>query len=208
MRPPGARRGSAARSPGAGRGSSRAKRAFDVVVGSALLAGLSPVLAAGTVAQRIEGNPVLWRSPRVGRDGHAFELLMFRTMRDGAELTRVGRAIRNRSLDHLPMLVNVVRGDLALVGPRPTEPERVDRTDPDWQRVLTVRPGLVSYAILCLGRTYNATDPAARLRLEAAYVRRAGLAFDLRLLARAAAATIRSGGNVKARGEPMDEPAG
>jgi lipopolysaccharide/colanic/teichoic acid biosynthesis glycosyltransferase len=113
-----------------------------------------------------------------------------------SRLTPVGRFPRNYSLDHLPMLVNVVRGDMSLIGPRPTEPERVDLNDADWQRVLSVRPGMISYAVLRLARTYNDSSPQQRLRLEATYVERAGLGFDVRLLARAVGAVFRSRGNV------------
>ena len=98
------------------------------------------------------------------------------------------------------MLVNVVRGEMSLVGPRPTELDRVDLKDPRWQRVLSVRPGIVSYAVLCLASAYNHTSADERLELEAAYVNRAGVGFDLGLLARAAIALVRSHGNIKARG--------
>jgi Bacterial sugar transferase len=154
---------------------------------------------------------VFRRSRRPGRGGRPFHLLTFRTMAgdEGApedRLTAVGRAIRRSSLDHLPMLVDVLRGDLSLVGPRPMEPERVDLADPAWGRVLTVRPGLVSYASLRLGRTYNASPMAERQRLELEYVARSSLRLDLRLCGQAVEALVRSRGNVKARGRPSVEP--
>ena len=181
------------------------KRVCDVIGAGILLVGAAPVLAAVAIALLAGGvRPVLWRSSRLGRDGRPFPLLMFRTMQgDGSRttprLTPVGGIVRAVSLDHLPMLINVIRGHLSLVGPRPTEPERVDLADPRWRQVLTVRPGLVSYAILSLGPRSNAAAAATRLNLEVAYVERAGALFDARLLGRAAVRYLASRGNVKAR---------
>jgi lipopolysaccharide/colanic/teichoic acid biosynthesis glycosyltransferase len=117
-------------------------------------------------------------------------------------LSRAGRWIRDVSLDDLPNLFNVLAGDMSLVGPRPTEPERVDLEDPTWQRVLSVRPGMVSYAILRLGREYNASPADLKLQLEQDYVDRQSVAYDLRLVRVALGALVRSRGNVKARGLP------
>jgi lipopolysaccharide/colanic/teichoic acid biosynthesis glycosyltransferase len=178
------------------------KRALDVVAAGAVLLVAAPVFALVALAQVASGVPVLWRSPRVGMNGQTFALLSFRTMREPGRRTRVGRVLRNVSLDHLPNLINVVRGDMSLVGPRPTEPERVDLRDPAWRHVLTVRPGVVSYAILSLARTYNSSSPQQRLRLEVAYVDQASLGFDVRLVLRAVGALLRSRGNVKTRGSP------
>jgi lipopolysaccharide/colanic/teichoic acid biosynthesis glycosyltransferase len=173
----------------------------DRLAAALLLLAATPMLGAASVALLVEGTrPVLWRSRRIGRHGQPFDLLMFRTRRDGGELTTVGRWLRTYSIDHLPMLFSVLRGDLGLVGPRPPEPDRVDPTDPRWQQVLRVRPGLVSFAILRLGPRYNSTDPAERLALEAEYVERAGVLFDVRLFGRALAAWVTSGGNIKGKG--------
>jgi len=89
-----------------------------------------------------------------------------------------------------------------VVGPRPAELDRVVLDDPVWRRVLSVRPGVVSYAVVVLARSYNHSSVQRRLELEAAYVERAGVRFDLVLLAGAAGAFVRSWGNVKARGRP------
>jgi lipopolysaccharide/colanic/teichoic acid biosynthesis glycosyltransferase len=175
----------------------------DVVTAGLLLAVTAPVLAVVALAQRVEGVAVLWRSPRVGRGGRRFDLLSFRTMRDGGGLSRTGRVLRDVSLDHLPTLVNVLRGDMSLVGPRPTEPDRVDLADECWQRALSVRPGLVSYAIVRLARPYNTAPARERLALEVAYVERAALGFDLRLVGRAVVSAVRSRGNIKARGRTV-----
>jgi lipopolysaccharide/colanic/teichoic acid biosynthesis glycosyltransferase len=188
-----------------------AKRLVDVLLACLSLPIAAPLLAASALAIRLDTpGPVLYHSPRLGRGGHIFGLLRFRTVdlavpadRPMAQrLSRAGRRIRDLSLDDLPNLFNVLAGDMSLVGPRPTEPERVDLDDPHWQRVLSVRPGMVSYAILCLGREYNASPPGAKLQLELEYVQRQSVVCDLRLLLLAAIALLRSGGNVKARGEP------
>jgi lipopolysaccharide/colanic/teichoic acid biosynthesis glycosyltransferase len=191
-----------------------ARRLFDVGLTVLLLPVIGPVMVAVAVALKREGRvaAVLWRSPRLGRGGRQFELLSFSTMvgvgpdtprsEREARQTRVGRFVRNSSLDHLPMLLNVLRGDLSVVGPRPMEPGRVDLSDPGWQRILSVRPGCASYAILRLARTYNRSPEAEQRRLELEYVERASLRFDLQLLWEALQAKIASRGNIKARGEP------
>jgi lipopolysaccharide/colanic/teichoic acid biosynthesis glycosyltransferase len=151
---------------------------------------------------------VFYRSPRLGRGGRVFHLTRFRTMVDAppgvspeARLTPVGRFIRNCSLDDLPNLVHVLRGDLSLVGPRPMEVDRVDPADATWRRILSVRPGYVSYAILTLGARYNASSSAEKQRLELDYVRRQSFLFDLHVLAATLWAFLASGGNIKARGK-------
>jgi lipopolysaccharide/colanic/teichoic acid biosynthesis glycosyltransferase len=179
-----------------------------MVASGIMLIVTAPLFATVALAQRLEGVPVLWRSPRVGRGGQPFDLLSFRTMRDlptdnvDARLTRTGRVLRNYSLDHLPTLINVVRGDMAFVGPRPTETDRVDLDDPRWRRLLTVRPGLVSSAIVCLASTYPAASAERRLAYEVAYVDSASVTGDLRLLGQALLSLVRSRGNIKARGRP------
>jgi lipopolysaccharide/colanic/teichoic acid biosynthesis glycosyltransferase len=170
----------------------------DRLIAVVLLFLLSPAIAAATIALRLErSGPILRRSPRLGRNAVPFDLYGFRTMRDG-RLTPTGRILRRFSLDHLPMLVNVLRGDLALVGPRPTEPDRIDLTVGRWRTVLLVRPGLVSHAIVQLGSRYNNAPPDEQMAVELDYVRRAGPRFDRRLLREAARAFVSSRGNVKA----------
>ncbi|MGH8880541.1 MAG: exopolysaccharide biosynthesis polyprenyl glycosylphosphotransferase, partial [Stackebrandtia sp.] len=143
------------------------KEVFDRVGALALLALLSPLLAAVTVAVRVsDPGPALFRQVRVGRDGHFFPILKFRTMycdaearlaqlthlnesgdvlfkiRDDPRVTRVGRVLRRYSLDELPQLWNVVRGEMSLVGPRPPLPCEVDRYPEEMRRRLAVKPGL------------------------------------------------------------------
>jgi lipopolysaccharide/colanic/teichoic acid biosynthesis glycosyltransferase len=164
-------------------------RLFDLVVTLALLAVHAPILAATITAQRLEGRvPTFWRSPRLGRGGKQFELLTFTTMLPVEEAppganpderqTVVGPVIRNYSIDGLLMLFNVLRGDLSTIGPRPMVPERVDLADPCSRRVLSVKPGVASYAILRLGRTYNRAPTDEKLRLEIEYADRQSLQWE------------------------------
>src|SRR3954451_23308103 len=117
----------------------------------------SPVLAVGALAVKLEdGGPVLYRQMRVGKDGVDFELLKLRTMIVGAEkqgagfaidkgdarITRVGRLLRRLSIDELPQLWNVVKGDMTLVGPRPALPSEVDAWTPELHQRLRVKPGI------------------------------------------------------------------
>lgn len=129
-------------------------RALDVFVAAVLLAVAWPVLAVIALAIRVTmGSPVLFRQRRAGRAGQTFELVKFRTMRnaapgadgpdtDAARLTRLGRVLRASSLDELPTLVNVLRGDMSLVGPRPPIPEEVARYQRWQRRRLSMKPGL------------------------------------------------------------------
>jgi lipopolysaccharide/colanic/teichoic acid biosynthesis glycosyltransferase len=185
------------------------KRAFDILLAGLGLLLTSPIIAAVALALRIEGRgSVFYRSPRLGRGGRVFHLARFRTMVDAppgvsphARLTPVGRFIRNRSLDDLPSLFHVLRGDLSLVGPRPMEIDRVDPADATWQRILSVRPGYASYAILTLATRYNASSPAEQQRLELDYVRRQSFLFDLHVLTATLWAFVASAGNIKLRGK-------
>ncbi|MDQ5822420.1 MAG: sugar transferase [Actinomycetota bacterium] len=170
-------------------------RAADIA-GSALgLALASPVLAAAAVAIKLEdGGPVLYRQTRVGKDGVDFELLKLRTMVVGAEhqgaglavdagdrrITRVGRVLRRLSLDELPQLWNVVRGEMSLIGPRPTLRYQVERYDERQRRRLDVKPGITGWAQVH-GRA--ALPWADRIELDVWYVEHRSALVDLRILA-------------------------
>ena len=188
------------------------KRALDVVLAALGLIFASPIIAAIALALKLERRgPVLHRSPRLGRGGRVFRLARFRTMTEAppdvlpeARLTPVGRFIRTYSLDDLPSLFHILRGDLSLVGPRPMEPHRVDLNDPTWQRILSIRPGYVSYAIIVLARAYNGSSMADKQRLELEYVRRQSFLFDLRILAAALRGVLTSRGNIKLHGKPRN----
>src|SRR3954466_7476809 len=125
------------------------QRAADVAIAGAALVLSSPLLAASAVAVKLEdGGPVLYRQVRVGKDGEDFQLLKLRTMVVGAEkigagyavnegdprITRVGRVLRRLSLDEVPQLWNVVRGDMSLIGPRPTLAYQVEKYTPRQRR--------------------------------------------------------------------------
>jgi lipopolysaccharide/colanic/teichoic acid biosynthesis glycosyltransferase len=173
-------------------------RALDFVLAAALLVVTAPLLAIAAVAIRIESKgPVFYRQRRVGRHGHPFELLKLRTMVPGAEamgagiyvlegdprITRSGRLLRRFSLDELPNLINVLRGDMAIVGPRPTVQEQVDRYTERQRRRLEVKPGITGWAQIN-GRT--SLPWPERIELDVWYVEHRSLRLDLRILARSA----------------------
>jgi lipopolysaccharide/colanic/teichoic acid biosynthesis glycosyltransferase len=173
-------------------------RVLDAALAAALLVLTSPLLAIAAFAIRIESRgPVFYRQLRVGKDGEQFELWKLRTMVPGAEamgagiyvlegdsrITRVGRLLRRFSLDELPNLVNVVKGDMALVGPRPTVQDQVDRYTDRQRRRLEVRPGITGWAQIN-GRT--SLPWPERIELDVWYVEHRSLRLDLRILARTA----------------------
>ena len=144
---------------------------MDVLLAAVLLAVASPVLALAALAIRLESRgPVFYRQLRVGRDGESFQLWKLRTMVPGAEtmgagiyviegdprITRVGRLLRRFSLDELPNLVNVVRGEMAIVGPRPTVQEQVDRYTDRQRRRLEAKRAVLH--VPCLLYTSDAAD--------------------------------------------------
>jgi lipopolysaccharide/colanic/teichoic acid biosynthesis glycosyltransferase len=171
-------------------------RALDLVIAGVGLAICSPLLAAAALAIRLESKgPAFYRQRRVGRDGEPFELWKLRTMVPGAEamgagiyvlegdprITRVGRFLRRLSLDELPNLVNVVKGEMAIVGPRPTIQEQVDRYTDRQRRRLEVKPGITGWAQVN-GRT--SLPWPERIELDIWYVEHRSLRLDVRILAR------------------------
>jgi lipopolysaccharide/colanic/teichoic acid biosynthesis glycosyltransferase len=175
-----------------------ASRALDLLVASLVLALASPLLAAAALLIKLESRgPVFYRQRRVGRGGAPFELWKLRTMVPGAEamgagiyvvegdsrITRVGRRLRRFSLDELPNLVNVLKGEMAIVGPRPTVQEQVDRYTDRQRRRLEVKPGITGWAQV----NGRASLPwPERIELDVWYVEHRSLALDLRILARTA----------------------
>ena len=169
-----------------------------MVLAALLLLVAGPLLALAALAIRLESRgPVFYRHLRVGRDGEPFELWKLRTMIPGAEsmgaglyvldgdprITRVGRMLRRFLLDELPNLVNVLRGDMAIVGPRPTVQEQVDRYTDRQRRRLEVKPGITGWAQIN-GRT--SLPWPDRIELDVWYVDHRSLLLDLRILARTA----------------------
>src|SRR3954452_18894 len=175
-------------------------RLLDATLAGFGLAVASPALAAAAVAIKLDdGGPVLYRQRRVGLRGTDFELVKLRTMRVGAEregagyavnegdprITRVGRVLRRLSLDELPQLWNVVRGDMSLVGPRPTLAYQVEKYTPRQRRRLDVKPGITGWAQVH-GRARLPWDE--RIELDVWYVEHRSPWVDLKILARTPAA--------------------
>lgn len=170
------------------------KRLVDLTLSLLALLLLAPLLLLTAFAIAVEsGRPVLFVQQRVGRGGQEFGMLKFRSMvkdaaasgpyftaTDDPRITRVGRFIRRASLDELPQLLNVLKGDMSLVGPRPDVPaQRADYSGSDWRERCSVRPGITG---LAQARLRSQATPAQRLALDLQYVRQAGLGLDFRIL--------------------------
>jgi lipopolysaccharide/colanic/teichoic acid biosynthesis glycosyltransferase len=171
-------------------------RALDVALAGALLVLASPLLLLAALAIRLESRgPAFYRQRRVGKDGEPFELWKLRTMVPGAEamgagiyvlegdprITRVGRLLRRFSLDELPNLINVLRGEMAIVGPRPTIQEQVDRYTERQRRRLDVKPGITGWAQVNGRLTLPWPE---RIELDVWYVEHRSLWLDVRILAK------------------------
>ncbi len=173
-------------------------RVLDIVIAALALAVFSPVLLIAAIWIRLGSRgPVIYRQRRVGKDGREFELLKLRTMergsdpvgvgkvvaRDDPRVTAAGRFLRRTSLDEIPNLVNVLRGEMAIVGPRPTIPAQVVDYTPQQHRRHEVRPGLTGWAQV-QGRAGIPWEQ--RIELDVEYVDRRGFGLDLRILAQTA----------------------
>jgi lipopolysaccharide/colanic/teichoic acid biosynthesis glycosyltransferase len=174
------------------------RRAVDILVAAAALALASPVLLLAIIAIRLESKGgAIYRQRRVGLDGHEFDVLKLRTMVDGAErigaglavnagdtrITRVGKLLRRTSLDELPNLVNVVRGEMSIVGPRPTLPHQVAQYTERERGRLAIRPGITGWAQVN-GRT--SLPWAQRIELDLWYIEHRTWRLDVRILWRSA----------------------
>lgn len=182
------------------------KRAFDLLVATAVLIAVSPLmLVIATIVKLESAGTVFFRQQRVGMGGQTFDILKFRTMRDapqetsavpdvsdfsqyvfdplygGKEYTRIGHLLRSTSLDELPNLINVLKGDLSIVGPRPEVPELVEQYPPDFHRRHNVRPGITGLAQVS-GRGELTYEETMDYDLE--YVDHHSFARDLLILAR------------------------
>jgi len=177
-------------------------RAADVALAGGALLGASPVLALAALAVKLsDRGPVLYRQMRVGKDGADFELLKLRTMVVGAEtqgagfavdkgdarITRGGRLLRRLSLDELPQLWNVIRGEMSVIGPRPTLRYQVERYTPRQRRRLDVKPGITGWAQIH-GRAALPWDE--RIELDVWYVEHRSAWVDLKILARTPLALV------------------
>ena len=166
-------------------------RSLQLLITTLMLVVLSPLLAiVAALVFLAMGRPILFRQQRIGRDGRAFNIVKFRTMRtgiggpvdtssDAVRLTWIGRLLRATSLDELPELFNVLRGDMALVGPRPLLPEYMELYDDTQARRHEVRPGITGWAQVN-GR--NTVDWQDRFRLDVWYVDNRSLLLDVRIL--------------------------
>jgi lipopolysaccharide/colanic/teichoic acid biosynthesis glycosyltransferase len=185
------------------------RRAVDVVVSALALMLSSPLLLAAMLAIRLESpGPVIYRQRRAGRGGRPFDVLKLRTMVDGAEhigaglavnandsrITRVGVLLRRSSLDELPNLLNVLRGEMTLIGPRPTLPAQVDQYTERQRGRLTVKPGITGWAQV----NGRASLPwSERIELDLYYVEHRSLWLDLRILLRTPAMVLGGSGLYK-----------
>ncbi|HST32380.1 MAG TPA: sugar transferase [Solirubrobacteraceae bacterium] len=185
------------------------RRLLDVVLAAAALVLTAPLLLAAVVAIKLESRgPALYRQRRSGLDGRPFDMLKLRTMVDGAEhigaglavnvndsrITRVGALLRRTSLDELPNLLNVLRGEMSLVGPRPTLPAQVAQYTERQRLRLSVKPGITGWAQI----NGRASLPwSERIELDLHYVEHRSLLLDLQILARTPALVLRGGGLYK-----------
>ena len=190
------------------------RRADAVIVGAFGLVILSPVLLAVAIAVRIDmGSPVLFRQRRLGLGGRPFEMVKFRTMRhpkageegpdhDAKRITRLGAFLRKTSLDELPSLVNLLRGDIDIVGPRPLPVHYWDRFRGDEFRRFEVRPGITGLAQVS-GR--NTLDWPEKLALDVRYVKERTLWGDVRIVLRTVPVVLGRGGVDHGAGVTMHE---
>ncbi len=172
------------------------RRAVDIVVSATALAFASPILALAALAIRLESRgPIVYRQRRSGLHGHEFDVLKLRTMVDGAEhkgaglainandsrITRVGAFLRRTSLDELPNLVNVLRGEMSLIGPRPTLPVQVEQYTERQRGRLEIKPGITGWAQV----NGRASLPwSERIELDLYYIEHRSLALDIQILKR------------------------
>jgi lipopolysaccharide/colanic/teichoic acid biosynthesis glycosyltransferase len=187
----------------------RGKRLLDLICLSVLAAPAGFVSAVCAAAVRLTSTgPALFRQQRVGRDGRPFTILKFRTMINGDNplhpeedrITTVGRWLRRSSLDELPQLWNVVRGEMSMVGPRPTLEYQVDRYTPVQRGRLSVLPGITGLAQV---RGRNALSWSQRIDFDLEYVERQSLRLDVRIMCLTIVAMIKREG---VEGHTQDDP--
>jgi lipopolysaccharide/colanic/teichoic acid biosynthesis glycosyltransferase/glycosyltransferase involved in cell wall biosynthesis len=190
------------------------KRVIDVIVSAGGLVVTSPIILAAAIAIKADSpGPVFYRGPRVGKDGEAFGILKLRTMRaasgpavtagDDPRITPVGRFLRRTKVDELPQLVNVLRGEMSLVGPRPEDPKYVAQYTPEQRRVLAVRPGITgptALEFLDEEDLLRGGDPESvyvtdvmpqKLAVDMHYVEHASFGDDMRILGRTISTVVK-----------------
>jgi len=187
------------------------RRMIDLLVAILCLTAFAPIIVLIAILIKLDSPGSVLYTPRmIGHQGKAFTLFRFRTMLTAdtyleteQRLTRVGKFIRNYSLDHLPILINLLIGDLTLVGPRPMELEVVDYQDKTWQQYFKVKPGLFNYAVLKMGKLWTPSRKSHSMlnqELELEYLQKRSTIFDLHLIMKFLWKLITSRCNIKARG--------
>jgi exopolysaccharide biosynthesis polyprenyl glycosylphosphotransferase len=183
-----------------------AKRTFDIVCASVILLFAAPLMVVAAAVVRLTPGPVIYRQTRVGEGGRQFRMLKFRTMRADAEapgpafaqredprVTRVGRVLRRTHVDELPQLLNVLRGEMSIVGPRPERPEFIPTLEeaiPFFTRRLLVKPGITGWAQLRHDYASDADGAAEKLSYDLWYLRHRNLVVDLAICAKTFASIL------------------
>jgi lipopolysaccharide/colanic/teichoic acid biosynthesis glycosyltransferase len=190
------------------------KRAFDFIVSLLVILAALPLWLAVAIAIKLDSSgPVFYRSTRIGKDGSPFTLYKFRTMvadaprqgpgitqQDDPRISRVGRILRKLKIDEMPQLVNALKGEMSIVGPRPEDPRYVAHYTPEQRRVLSVRPGMASPAFIKYRHEEELLAVAGndwehvyltrilpdKLRMDLEYIEQQSFLFDLAVLAQAA----------------------
>lgn len=190
----------------------RAKRALDVVLATCALVAFSPVVAAMAVVIRLSmGRPILFRQLRPGYRGRPFELMKFRTMREPSDdepstsfdrVTPIGRLLRKTSLDEIPELVNVLRGEMSIVGPRPLPMEFLDYYSTDQMRRHDVLPGMTGWAQIHGRRSVQMQQ---RIALDLWYIDHWSLRLDARIMLATVRQVLRGEGAEPAQSVPYAE---
>jgi lipopolysaccharide/colanic/teichoic acid biosynthesis glycosyltransferase len=195
-----------------------AKRAFDLAVAIPATIALAPVMAGLAAWVRIDSpGPAVFRQRRAGAFGRPFTCLKFRSMVDGAEgkgaglrvtedddrITRSGRILRRLSLDELPQLINVIRGDMSIVGPRPTVPSQIAHYDDVQRRRLLARPGMTGLAQI---RGRAAIPWSERIAIDVEYVDGWSMRLDLRIIADTVRVVLRGEGSYRGEQGGFDLP--
>jgi lipopolysaccharide/colanic/teichoic acid biosynthesis glycosyltransferase len=188
-----------------------AKRTFDIVVASIGLSLTDPLLPVLALLVKLSKGPLIYSQTRLGEAGRHFTIYKFRTMRDDAEdpgralwaeerdprITPVGRFMRRTRLDELPQLVNVLRGEMSIVGPRPERPEFVELLEvevPFWNRRHLVKPGITGWAQVSCGYASDAEGTVRKLSYDLWYLRHRSLAVDLGICAKTLRALVSGAG--------------
>jgi lipopolysaccharide/colanic/teichoic acid biosynthesis glycosyltransferase len=189
------------------------KQAFDILVASIGLLLLSPLFVVVLILIKLDSRgPGFYRAPRVGKDGRLFWMYKFRTMvagadrigpivtyRDDPRITRLGAKLRQKRLDELPQLINVLKGEMSLVGPRPESPKYVERYTPEQREILKMKPGVTGpMQIAFLDEEDHLSNPATlddeymtvilppKLAVEMEYIRKQSLVYDFQILVQTA----------------------